>query len=981
MAARNTVAGSSEAGAATLVGAGAGTTVSLPQGFPLAEAAFSRAGADLVVSAPGRAPVVVRDFFTGEAPPSLATADGAYLPGTLAAKLAAAGAAGQLAAAGTTPGIESIGRIETVSGQAFAVRADGARVELAVGSRLYDGDILETGADGAVGVVLADETSLSMGPEGRMVLDEMIYDPGTQDGKMSISVVKGIYTIVSGIVSKTDPDAMVIHTPVGSIGIRGTQMGLDIADGRNLNIVMMQEGDGYVGELFVRNAAGLQVMNQANQVVFIGGVDRAPAFLAPVDNAGVARMFETTLTYLPKVSGRENDYGNQGPQQIDRLETFETQAGRGGVEGTGGLDETIRVVEGDYTKPRQAETAALAVAATPEPDATTPAQPVARDEPAAATTTAAASATNESPLAFDTDLTTREDQSVSGQLTAFDPDNDALSYTLTETGAPQHGTVTLNADGTYTYTPEQDFSGTDRFTYLVSDGRGGTTVATATVAISPVADAPVMDVAPAAGAEDLAIPLAIAADVPGSEDLASVTIADVPTGATLSAGTDNGDGTWTLAGDDLDQLGSLSVTPPANSSRDFTLQVTATSTDGGVTTASVPVAVAAVADQPVLQTADATVDTGGLATNDRLTGTAQADTLVGGGGADTLIGGGGADVLYGDTNLIGALTVPVDIQASLGADVDGSESLGLTVAGVPEGGALSAGTDLGGGAWSLAPDQLEGLNMTLPEGYNDDFQLQVTANAVDTDFDSGATDTASAGAPINYTFTGGEPGDDLLRGGGGDDVLYGGAGSDDLSGGGGDDVLYGGAGSDDLSGDAGADVLYGEAGDDALAGGGGADVLYGGADNDVLTGGFGTDTLYGGEGDDALGGGGDADALYGGAGDDVLRGDGGNDVLSGGAGDDTLIGGAGTGDSFVFQSDSGHDIVDDYRAGETLRFEGPEFSPDNVTFTQDGSDVRIAFADQPDISVTVNDVDLSQGYQITPDPDAPAVVVTFRDSA
>jgi len=877
-------------------------------------------------------------------------------------KPATSPAAGQIAAAGTSPGIEPIGRVETISGRVFVVRADGSRVELALGDRLYDGDILETGADGAVGVVLADETSLAMGSDGRMVLDEMIYDPGTQEGRMSVSVVKGIYTIVSGMVAKTDPNAMVVNTPVGSVGIRGTQLGLDIADGRNLNVVMMREEDGYVGEVFVRNAAGLQVMNQANQMVSIGGIDQAPAFMGAMDNAGVARMFESALTHLPRVSGRENGYGGFGATRIDRLETFETQAGTGPREGTGGLDDTIRVVEGDYTRPRQAETAALAAAEAPVPEAAAPVAPAARAEQPA-TPASAASQTNEGPLAFDASLATREDEALTGQLTAFDPDNDALTYSLTETGAPRHGSVAINPDGIYTYTPDADFSGSDSFTYLVSDGRGGTTIATATVDVSPVADAPVIDVAPAAGAEDLAIPLAIAADVPGSEDLASLTIAGVPAGAILSAGTDNGDGTWTLAGDDIDELASLTITPPANSSRDITLEVTATSTDGGVTTASVPVAVAAVADQPVLQTADATVNTGGLATNDRLTGTAQADTLVGGGGADTLIGGGGADVLYGDTNLIGALTVPVDIQASLGADVDGSESLGVTVAGVPEGGALSAGTDLGGGAWSLAPDQLEGLSMTLPEGYNDDFQLQVTANAVDTDFDSGATDTASAGAPINYTFTGGEPGDDVLSGGGGDDVLY------------------GGAGSDDLSGDAGADVLYGEAGADALSGGGGADVLYGGADNDVLTGGTGTDTLYGGEGDDALSGGGDADALYGGAGDDVLRGDGGNDVLSGGAGDDTLIGGAGTGDSFVFQAGGGHDIVDDYRAGETLRFEGPEFSPDNVTVTQDGSDVRIAFADQPDISVTVNDVDLSQGYQITPDPDAPALVVTFRDSA
>ncbi len=51
----------------------------------------------------------------------------------------------------------------------------------------------------------------------------------------------------------------------------------------------------------------------------------------------------------------------------------------------------------------------------------------------------------------------------------------------------------------------------------------------------------------------------------------------MPAGATLSAGTDNGDGSWTLT---PAQLTGLTITPPANSDADFTLTVTSTSTDG-----------------------------------------------------------------------------------------------------------------------------------------------------------------------------------------------------------------------------------------------------------------------------------------------------------------------------------------------------------------------------------------------------------------
>ncbi len=62
---------------------------------------------------------------------------------------------------------EPIGNVENLSGQVFAVRADGTRVELNVGDPVYQGDIIESGPDGSIGVLLADETTFSMGESGR----------------------------------------------------------------------------------------------------------------------------------------------------------------------------------------------------------------------------------------------------------------------------------------------------------------------------------------------------------------------------------------------------------------------------------------------------------------------------------------------------------------------------------------------------------------------------------------------------------------------------------------------------------------------------------------------------------------------------------------------------------------------------------------------------------------------------------------------
>ncbi|MBX9998516.1 cadherin-like domain-containing protein, partial [Priestia aryabhattai] len=79
-----------------------------------------------------------------------------------------------------------------------------------------------------------------------------------------------------------------------------------------------------------------------------------------------------------------------------------------------------------------------------------------------------------------------EDTSLSSQVVATDVDGNPLTYGLL-TG-PANGTVVVNLDGTYTYTPNENYNGVDSFSVVVSDGQGGTAVSTVTITILPVND-------------------------------------------------------------------------------------------------------------------------------------------------------------------------------------------------------------------------------------------------------------------------------------------------------------------------------------------------------------------------------------------------------------------------------------------------------------------------------------------------------------
>lgn len=78
--------------------------------------------------------------------------------------------------------------------------------------------------------------------------------------------------------------------------------------------------------------------------------------------------------------------------------------------------------------------------------------------------------TDEAPVAEDSTLETYKNLANSGTLKASDPEGGSLTYTLTQ--APRRGEVVLYSDGTYTYTPKKNKTGTDSFRFTATDESG-----------------------------------------------------------------------------------------------------------------------------------------------------------------------------------------------------------------------------------------------------------------------------------------------------------------------------------------------------------------------------------------------------------------------------------------------------------------------------------------------------------------------------
>ena len=93
------------------------------------------------------------------------------------------------------------------------------------------------------------------------------------------------------------------------------------------------------------------------------------------------------------------------------------------------------------------------------------------------------------PIAVNDVAETQEDQTVVIDVLANDSDSDNDSLTIS-TASAVNGTLVINEDGTLSYTPNENYNGTDVITYEISDGNGGVDTATVSVTVEAVNDAP-----------------------------------------------------------------------------------------------------------------------------------------------------------------------------------------------------------------------------------------------------------------------------------------------------------------------------------------------------------------------------------------------------------------------------------------------------------------------------------------------------------
>ena len=104
--------------------------------------------------------------------------------------------------------------------------------ELKTGDKIYLNETIISDLNSGTQILLLDQSTFTLGEDSEVVMDTFIYDPETNDGKIVASVKQGSLKVISGLISKKNPDSLTVEVPEGTLGSRGTEFQTMVSKGK-----------------------------------------------------------------------------------------------------------------------------------------------------------------------------------------------------------------------------------------------------------------------------------------------------------------------------------------------------------------------------------------------------------------------------------------------------------------------------------------------------------------------------------------------------------------------------------------------------------------------------------------------------------------------------------------------------------------------------------------------------------------------------
>jgi hypothetical protein len=119
------------------------------------------------------------------------------------------------------------GSVKNVTGDAV-LRRGADSISIKEGLHILPHDVLETAAGASIGIILQDGTRVALGPNTRLEIDTYLYSPGDGNLESLLRLLRGVMVYVSGRMAQLSPGSTKVETPVGVVGLRGTEFAISL---------------------------------------------------------------------------------------------------------------------------------------------------------------------------------------------------------------------------------------------------------------------------------------------------------------------------------------------------------------------------------------------------------------------------------------------------------------------------------------------------------------------------------------------------------------------------------------------------------------------------------------------------------------------------------------------------------------------------------------------------------------------------------
>ncbi|MFT5533442.1 MAG: VCBS repeat-containing protein [Burkholderiaceae bacterium] len=364
----------------------------------------------------------------------------------------------------------TIGTVKLVVGEVTATDQNGVQRVLHEGDQVSANEVIQTSAEGAVDIEFINNTHVDLGRSSQIALDDSVFDP-----RQATTDQADIAAIQAAIAAGADPTTLVPATAAGA--------GAADEGGSSFVVVDQNAARGNVTSGFETTggfvAPPVPLVN-GGLLPVAAAADTPPPEVPPVDPVPPV---VPPVAATPPLTVNDIITTNEDTAVSGSVAANDTLGSAGGNIWTIAAVATHGTVafnpDGSYTY-------------TPEvnyngPDSFSYNLTDANGNVSSATVAVTVNPVNDPPVAAPDSYTTAEDTLLVGTtVLANDTDVEGSPLTAALVTNAEHGTVVMNANGTFTYTPNANYNGPDSFTYQANDGSADSNIATVSISVTPV---------------------------------------------------------------------------------------------------------------------------------------------------------------------------------------------------------------------------------------------------------------------------------------------------------------------------------------------------------------------------------------------------------------------------------------------------------------------------------------------------------------